>query len=143
MNALDIQRVLLVDDDADIRAIGQMSISTVAGWTCDLAGSGAEALTMLDPPPDIVLMDVMMPLMDGPELLRRMRAMGVMSPVIFLTAKVYAGDTEYLALGAAGVIAKPFNPIGLADEVKRIVTRASLPPVPRAGSSDTHVAEGS
>lgn len=119
-------RLLLVDDDDDIRTIAGMALSRIGGWTIVPASSGNAAIELVrkDPAFDVVLLDVMMPGLDGPTTLERLQD-GLLPdtvPVIFLTAKIQPADRERLgALGAAGVIAKPFDPMGLADEVKRLV----------------------
>jgi CheY-like chemotaxis protein len=117
---------LLVDDDEAIRRIAAISLERIAGWSVIAAASGQAGLEAAqdDGPFDAVLLDVMMPGLDGPATLRRLRE-GVLRPevpVVFLTAKV--GDQEEArlrALGAAGVIAKPFDPIALPEELQRIV----------------------
>lgn len=120
-----ISTVLLVDDDPDIRMVARMSLARVGKWTVHAAGSGAEALALLaTTTPDVVLLDVMMPLMDGPTLLARIRANPAWSaiPVIFLSAKVQAREVKhYLELGAAGVIVKPFDPMKLPDEIRQLL----------------------
>lgn len=119
--------VLLVDDEADIRRVAILSLQTIAGWTVREARSGREALTMLEDEehrPDLVLLDVMMPEMDGPTTLANMRGNrrfdGI--PVIFLTAKALPSDHAMLQrLGASGVLTKPFDPLLLAAQVDRIM----------------------
>ncbi len=121
-------RLLLVDDDEAIRAIASISLERVGGWTVRSACSGQEALEAVqdDGPFDVVLMDVMMPGLDGPATLARMRS-GVLPaavPVVFLTAKVGGAERERLmSLGAAGAIAKPFDPMTLPDTLARILGR--------------------
>jgi CheY-like chemotaxis protein len=123
-----IRKVLLVDDDEDIRTIGHICLSRVGGWETLLAASGEEGLRIAEAElPDVVLLDVMMPGMDGPTVLARLRANPVTAgiAVVFLTAKVQRGDLgHYVALGARGAIAKPFDPMRLPHEVRRIVARA-------------------
>ena len=120
-----IQKVLLVDDEADIRTIGEICLSRVGGWRTALAAGGAEALALaLSEQPDVILLDVMMPEIDGPETLRRLRADARTAhiPVIFLTARVQRADLrEYVAMGAVGAIPKPFDPMRLAADVTRLV----------------------
>jgi CheY-like chemotaxis protein len=119
-------RLLLVDDEDDIRAVASVSLERVGGWTIVQASSGAAAIAAAqsDGPFDAVLLDFMMPELDGPATLSRLRQ-GPLSPdvpVVFLTAKVQASDRARLAgLGAAGVIAKPFDPMRLPDELARIL----------------------
>ena len=120
-----IQKVLLVDDEADIRTIGEICLSRVGGWRTVLAGGGVEAVALaISEQPDVILLDVMMPLVDGPETLRRLRAdvRTAHIPVVFLTARVQRGDLrDYLAMGAVGAIPKPFDPMRLAADVARLV----------------------
>jgi two-component system, OmpR family, response regulator len=120
------RRLLLADDDDAIRTIAAISLERVGDWTVIAASSGQAALEAAqdDGPFDAVLLDVMMPGLDGPATLARLRE-GMLAanvPIVFLTAKV--GETEETrlrSLGAAGVIAKPFDPIALPDELQRIV----------------------
>lgn len=123
-----IRTVLLVDDEEDIRTIAQISLARVGGWETLLAGSGPEALRIAaEKLPDLVLLDVMMPHMDGPAVLAALRAdpHTAQLPVIFLTARVQRGDLgHFVALGALGAIAKPFDPMRLPQEIRRLVERA-------------------
>ena len=119
-------RVLLVDDAEDIRMISCVSLERVGGWTVVPVASGAGALLALERegPFDAVLLDVMMPGMDGPATLQRLRTHGLPPavPIIFLTAKVQGSERQRLmSLGAAGVIAKPFDPLELPDELARFL----------------------
>lgn len=115
--------VLCVEDDPDIRALMELALATVGGLRVTACGSGSEALALAPQlQPDIVLLDVMMPELDGTETLRRLRAdpRTAALPVLFVTAKVQVHEVEaYRQLGAAGVIAKPFDPMTLAAEVRR------------------------
>ena len=116
-------RLLLVDDDDDIRAIARMSLTRVGGWEVVPAASADEAeAAARDAPPAVVLLDVMMPDVDGPATLERLRPLIGDAPVIFLTAKTQSSDLERLtSLGAVGVIAKPFDPMGLPKEVDALI----------------------
>jgi len=120
-------RLLLVDDEADIRAIATIALERIGGWEVVAAASGGEALERAaDGPWAAVLLDVMMPDLDGPSTLEALRAgpLGPEVPVVFLTAKVQATDRAWLeGLGAQGVIAKPFDPMTLGDDVGRLVGR--------------------
>jgi two-component system OmpR family response regulator len=121
-------RLLLVDDDDAIRTIASISLERIGGWTVISTSSGQAALEAAqdDGPFDAILMDVMMPGLDGPTTLKRMRD-GVLTlqvPIIFLTAKVGNVERErLLLLGANGVIAKPFDPMTLPDELQQILDR--------------------
>lgn len=126
-----IHRVLLVDDEPDIRRIGQLSLERVGGWQVVLASSSAEALaTAGRERPDVILLDVMMPVADGPTTLARLREQADTAeiPVIFMTAKVQQHEVQrLLGLGAVGVIPKPFDPMTLPDEVRRVLASAERP----------------
>ena len=120
-----ISKVLIVDDDEDIRTVGEVAARRVGQWEVVLAASGEEALERaLQEQPDVILLDVMMPGMDGPTTLAHLRRSPRTSgiPVIFLTARAQSHEVErYLALGADGVIAKPFEAMTLPDQIRRIV----------------------
>jgi two-component system OmpR family response regulator len=117
--------VLLVDDEPDIRKVASLTLRALGKWDVCVAGSCEEALAVAEAEqPDLILLDVMMPRIDGPMTLRRLRAIPALAaiPIIFLTARVTERDThDYLALGAAGIIAKPFEPTKLAAQVRAIV----------------------
>ncbi len=119
-----LQRVFMVDDDADIRTVVELSLSVVGGFTVEVCGSGAEALEKAPVfGPDLILLDVMMPGMDGPTTLKRLHEIPALAhtPVIFMTAKVQPQEVaELQALGALDVLAKPFDPMALPDSLRRI-----------------------
>lgn len=118
-----VPHVLCVEDDPDIRALVELALGTVGGMRVTGCASGREALGLAaELRPDLVLLDVMMPEMDGIETLRRLRADPRTAdlPVVFVTAKVQLHEVDaYRAHGAVGVVAKPFDPMRLADEVRR------------------------
>ncbi len=120
-----IAKILIVDDEEDIRLVGELALRRLAGWEVMLAANGTEALDRAArEQPDVILLDVMMPGMDGPGVLTRLREEPATAriPVIFLTARVQQAELDrYQTLGARGVIRKPFDAMGLADEVRRIV----------------------
>ncbi|WP_019594896.1 response regulator [Thioalkalivibrio sp. ALM2T] len=120
----ELQRILYVEDEPDIRAVAQLALETVGGFTVKVCGSGEEAAhDAEDFAPDLILLDVMMPGMDGPSTLEALREIPALVevPVAFMTAKVQPSEIEhYKSLGARDVIAKPFDPMQLADEVRRI-----------------------
>lgn len=111
------RRVLIVDDEPDIREVARMSLETVAGWTVLVADDGRVAAEIArSERPDAVLLDVMMPGIDGPATLALMREHCPADdlPAIFLTAKAGAFGPDRLAeLDAQGAIAKPFDPMSL------------------------------
>ena len=118
-------KVLIVDDEADIRRIAKLGLSRVGGMEVVEAANGAEALVRAKADkPDAVLLDVMMPGLDGPSTLARLREDPATSgiPVVFLTAKAIAAELERLkVLGAAGVLTKPFDPMTLARELRAVL----------------------
>lgn len=115
------RRVLVVDDDDSIREVVQTSLELVAGWDVEVASSGQEALDLcLAHSPDAILLDVMMPSMDGPTTFARLQADPRTRdvPVVLLTAKVQPAERRrWEGLGVAGVLAKPFDPLGLPGQV--------------------------
>ena len=118
-------KVLIVDDEPDIRRIAKLGLSRVGGMEVVEATNGTEALARArEEHPDAVLLDVMMPVLDGPSTLARLRedpaTAGI--PVVFLTAKAIAAEVERLkSLGAAGVLTKPFDPMTLARELRAVL----------------------
>lgn len=126
---VQIRKVMLVDDEPDILTVGELALQDVGGWEVCLAESGAEALELFEQErPDVVLLDVMMPRMDGPTTFQRLRDKNLdgRAVVIFMTAKVQTYEVQrYLELGAAGVIAKPFDPVSLPEEIREIVRTRS------------------
>lgn len=118
---LEKKRVLIIDDEADIREVAKMSLEAVAGWDVTTASSGPEGIEIASKlKPDAILLDYMMPGMDGPNTFQNLKAKAETDslPVVFLTAKVQAADRQRLQqLGARGIIAKPFDPMTLADEI--------------------------
>lgn len=117
-------KIMYVDDDDDIRTIVQFALEDEVDLALALCASGQEALdTIASYRPDIVLLDVMMPGMDGTTTFQRLRAQEDWArlPVAFVTAKVQPQEVAQLkALGAIDVIAKPFDPMALADQIRRL-----------------------
>lgn len=118
------QRLLYVDDDADIRMIVEFALEDEPDLEVKICASGAEALAMVEAyQPHIVLLDVMMPNMDGPTTLKQMQIMPALANTTFafMTAKVQPQEVAQLTkLGAKMVIAKPFDPMTLADTIRSI-----------------------
>jgi len=116
--------ILLIEDDPDVRTIAAIALEDVGGFRLTLCGSGAEALAQLrQSVPQLILLDVMMPDMDGPMTLAEIQrlALDPAPPVVFMTAKVQPQETQrYLQLGAAGVIAKPFDPMTLSEQLRAL-----------------------
>ena len=119
------KKILLIDDEEDIRMVAQMSLETVGGCEVLLAENGETGLEMAAREgPDAILLDVMMPGLDGPSTLERLKKHDGCSdiPVIFLTAKAQQAEIQRLReLGPAGVLTKPFDPMTLADQVREIL----------------------
>jgi CheY-like chemotaxis protein len=115
------KRILIVDDSGFMRTIVKVTLEKTASWEVVTASSGAEGLTQAEHAPDAILLDVVMPEMDGPTTLRKLRENPRTSsiPVILLTAIEESSDAIPLAdLGVAAVIAKPFDPATLAAQVR-------------------------
>jgi two-component system OmpR family response regulator len=126
MNTL--RRILYIEDDPDIREVAHIALQDVGGFDVHLCASGETALAEVDAfDPQVILLDVMMPKMDGPETLAALRRQGSISEstvVAFMTAKVHPQDlVRYRQLGVTDVISKPFNPMTLADDVRAIWER--------------------
>jgi CheY-like chemotaxis protein len=116
-----MRRILIIDDEDDIREVAALSLESVAGWSVMTACSGAEGILAAHAEqPDAILMDVMMPSMDGPTTFREMQRSPEIAkiPVVLLTAKVQGVDQRRFAgLGVAGVLFKPFDPLTLAEQM--------------------------
>jgi CheY-like chemotaxis protein len=118
-----MRRILIIDDEDDIREVAALSLEATAGWEIVAASSGTEGMKAAADPeqrPDAILMDVMMPGMDGPTTFRQMQQNPEIStiPVLLLTAKVQGVDQRRFAdLGVAGVLFKPFDPLTLAQQI--------------------------
>ena len=120
----ELKRILLVEDDPDIRTVAQLSLETLGGFELRMAGSGQEALAQAESfRPDLLILDVMMPGLDGPSTLAGLRRMDHLAgtPVIFMTAEVQPQEVAHLqGLGAFEVIAKPFDPMALPQQIRAI-----------------------
>ncbi len=129
MNAPALREILFVEDDPDIRMVARMALEALGGLRVRSCASGAEALAALDSShPDAVLLDVMMPDLDGPATLALLRQhpAGRDLPVIFMTAKAQAHEVRhYRSLGAVGVITKPCDPLTLAEQVRALWRQAA------------------
>jgi two-component system, cell cycle response regulator len=136
---LPLQTVLYVDDEPDLRLIAQTALNLAPGLTVHTAESGEQALEMArELRPDLLLLDVMMPGLDGPATLKQLRADpgGARIPVIFITAKATPDNVARLrALGASAVIAKPFDPMQLSAQVLSL-WQTIAPQRPRVSGDD-------
>jgi len=119
-----LQKICYVEDDEDIQRIVRMSLERVGKMTVEVVTDSLKAMdVMLAFKPDLVMLDWMMPGMDGPALFRKMKTDPVLGalPVVFITAKATQRDTdELLKLGAAGVLSKPFSPKDLPDQLRAV-----------------------
>ena len=122
--SLPLCRILYVEDQPDIRLVAKMALEVVGKFTVVACASGQEALSKApDARADLLLLDVMMPGMDGPSTLQALRLLPAtaQTPVIFMTAKVQAAEVAlYKAMGALEVISKPFDPMTLSDQLRQI-----------------------
>ena len=116
-----MRRVLIIDDEDDIRAVAAASLESVAGWQVCTSTSASDGIVAAQrEQPDAILMDVMMPSMDGPTTFREVQKHESIAhiPLILLTAKVQGVDQRRFAgLGVAGVLLKPFDPMTLAEQM--------------------------
>jgi len=123
----ELKRITYVEDEPDIREVTQIALQTLGGFALNICENGSEAIKKSPGfDPDLILLDVMMPGMDGIETFRRLREHPGLhdTPVIFMTAKAQPHEVkEYLSLGAAGVVNKPFDPMTLSDVIRDIWAR--------------------
>jgi CheY-like chemotaxis protein len=118
-------KVLIIDDEDDIREVAALSLESVAGWEVVTANSGSQGLARAaEHQPDAILLDVMMPGMDGPTTFRELRKNPVTAkiPVLLLTAKVQSSDQRRFSdLGVEAVLFKPFDPLTLSDQIASVL----------------------
>jgi len=118
-----MRRILIIDDEDDIREVAALSLETTAGWEILTASSGTDGIRVAGsckPMPDAILMDVMMPGMDGPTTFRELRKNPATAgiPVLLLTAKVQGSDQRRFAdLGVEAILLKPFDPLTLSTQI--------------------------
>ncbi len=119
-----LESILYVEDEPDIRTVASLALHDIGGLQVKTCGSGREALELADRSrPDLILMDVMMPDLDGPATLSRLRENPDTAhiPVVFMTAKAQPEEVEYFkGLGVVEVIGKPFDPLTLADRLRAL-----------------------
>jgi CheY-like chemotaxis protein len=120
----ELNKILYVEDEPDIQAVASIALVDVGGLTLEICKSGKEALAKAeDFNPDLLLLDVMMPEMDGPATLEALRKLPVTAntPAIFMTAKVQTHEVAHFkSIGAIDVVAKPFDPMTLAQTLREI-----------------------
>jgi two-component system, OmpR family, response regulator len=126
--ATHLKRITYVEDEPDIRSVAEFALTELGGFSLDVCGSGPEALARTpDFHPDLIVLDVMMPGMDGIETYNRLHAIPGLAetPVVFMTAKAMTHETDrYRAFGAADVISKPFDPLSLSARLQEIWQQA-------------------
>jgi two-component system OmpR family response regulator len=124
-----LKRILLVEDDPDIQTVTSLALGSFGGYTVEVCGSAQQALDSAPAfAPDLILLDVMMPDMDGIDALKALREIPetAVTPVIFLTARVQPNDfARYKELGSLAVIRKPFEPTSLVETIDGIWNRYS------------------
>jgi len=120
----DLNRILYVEDEPDIQAVAKLALEQVGQFTLEVCSSGQEALEKAEQfSPQLMLLDVMMPEMDGPTTLSKLREISGLEnvPAIFMTARVQPHEIqEYIDMGAVDVIAKPFDPMTLSTQIREI-----------------------
>jgi len=125
-----LTRILYVEDDPDIQTVARIALETLGGFTVKICSSGNEALGQAPGfQPQLILLDVMMPAMDGPSTLKMLRELPqfATTPAIFMTAKVQPSEiARYLELGAVDVVPKPFDPMTLSNQVLTIWERCHV-----------------
>jgi len=124
MPATPLQKVFYAEDDEDIQRIVRVSLERIGKMTVKIESDPLKAIDGIKAfQPDLVMLDWMMPGMDGPTLLKTMRELPETAdyPVVFITAKATQKDhAELLSLGAAGIVSKPFSPKDLPDQLRAI-----------------------
>jgi two-component system OmpR family response regulator len=120
----ELRHILCVDDEDDILEVTKLCLESIGGFSVTCCSNGADIVSMVErEQPDLILLDVMMPHMDGPSTLRLLQQSSASShvPVVFMTARVQPAEVgEYLGLGAVGVVAKPFDPMLISAQVADI-----------------------
>jgi CheY-like chemotaxis protein len=127
-----LNKILYVEDEPDIQTVALMALETIGGFTVQACSSGQEAIEAAPAfAPDLVILDVMMPGIDGPATMEALRKLPATADVdiIFMTAKVQSHEVErYIEMGAVDVIAKPFDPMTLAAQVQAVWDRQQEDP---------------
>lgn len=124
MDQQALNKILYAEDEPDIRSIAQIALEDIGGFSVKYCSTGLEILAAARIfHPDLVLLDVMMPVMDGPTTLNELRKIPGLAdiPAVFITAKIQSGEiAEYKSMGVLSVITKPFDPMTLADTLRTI-----------------------
>jgi len=126
----ELKKILYVEDEPDIQAVARIALADVGGFSLEVCSSGKAALEKAaDFKPDLLLLDVMMPEMDGPNTLEALRRLPATAntPAIFMTAKVQTHEVAHFkSIGAIDVVAKPFDPMTLAQTLRNIWQKHGL-----------------
>lgn len=124
----DLKKIMHVEDDPSIQTVARVALEAVGGFEVCTCGGGHEALAQYPEfQPELILLDVMMPGMDGPSTLKQLQTQFDLTgiPVVFMTAKVQASEIEsYKSLGASDVVVKPFDPMTLSAQIREIWLRS-------------------
>jgi CheY-like chemotaxis protein len=124
MSSVPLKKILYAEDEDDIREIAVLAIETLGGFTCATCNSGVDVIALAHSfAPQLILLDVMMPIMDGPSTLLALKKEPNLKhiPIVFLTAKIMTEEINDLrTMGAINVIGKPFDPMTLADQIQTI-----------------------
>lgn len=144
MGRSPLQSILYVEDNPNIRALAKIALERIGGFSTHAFDSGAEALAAVQSGlvPDLLLLDVMLPGMDGPTILQRLRDIPstAATPAVFMTAKAQSAEiAHFMSLGALGVITKPFQPTTLSKDILRLWN--GQPPDATTPSGDDAIAE--
>lgn len=119
-----MERILYIEDETDIQEVAKLALESVGGYTVEVCSSGEEGLERAPEfAPELILLDVMMPDMDGPATLKALRELPETAdiPVVFMTAKSQAPEIKrFKSLGALDVITKPFDPMTLSEQIRTI-----------------------
>lgn len=119
-----LQHILCIDDETDILEVARMCLETVGGYQVSICSSGAEAVAKVDGiKPDLIMIDVMMPGMDGPATMIELKKNPALAktPIVFMTARIQPTEIrEYLVMGASAVLPKPFDPMTLSSQIQEI-----------------------
>ncbi len=125
----ELKKILYAEDEEDIRAIAQIALEDIGGFEVKYCTNGEDALTAAQTfIPDLILLDVMMPIKDGPTTLHELRGLNEFSaiPAVFMTAKIQAQEIkEYKEMGVVDVISKPFDPLELSNQLNEIWVRCN------------------
>jgi CheY-like chemotaxis protein len=125
-----LERILYIDDDEDLLEIVKLALEETGGYSVTACANGEQGVRLAaEWQPDLIMLDVMMPVIDGPATLKRLKQSSITEhiPVVFMTARSSASQAAgYRSMGAAGTIAKPFDPFGLAEQVAGLWEQLSL-----------------